>query len=129
MLKRGAVSCKIYVETVSNPIQRNLYHDVTVDIPVTPTTPYYEHKVYIDLKPPKKVVKDLNWWRDDETLPILAYMPYSAGFTPDFGTKIVVGDGHLAGTYVVQKLASYGFDVSSLWVCNIVPYRNSGTTF
>lgn len=129
MIGNGGETCKVYVEGTTDDkiIKRNIYHDVTQDIS-TVTGTMYTHLVYIDLQPPVKTVKGLGWWRENESLPIIAYMPWHESFTPDKGVKIVLdSEGMLNGTYVIQVAKSLGYDQACVWACNIVPYRDSGT--
>jgi len=124
---KGVSTCMFYpaVSGATAVVKRNMYHDIVEQtgpgkVDGIPTF------IYIDLLPPAKVVKSLGWWKEDESLPILAYMPYESNWTPEKSALVVVpeNEGYLGGTWSMEKVTMYGQGVSCLWVCNIVPKRS-----
>lgn len=123
---KGVQLCNYYPATLGNVpvVRRNMYHDVVEHtgpgkVDAVPTF------IFIDLNPPAKIVKQLGWWKEEETLPILGYMPYEDNWKPEKSALVEVSsnEGYLSGMWSIEKVTMYGQGVSCLWVCNIVPKR------
>ena len=123
---RGVSRCKLYPATSGNTkiVQRNLYHDIIEETGPGKIEPV-DTFIFIDIAPPIKVVKALGWYKEDEGLPMIGYMPYESHWIPEKSAVIVIPEeeGYLAGTWVIEKETAYGQGVSVLWACNIVPKR------
>jgi hypothetical protein len=125
---RGVSPCTYYpaVSGGSVVIRRNLYHDIVEDTgpgQVTGVDTY----IYIDMNLPVKTVKELGWYREDESLPIVGFMPFEERWSPQTDAIITVPteEGYLAGTYRIKKQTQYGQGVPCLWAFNLVPKRKT----
>lgn len=108
----------------SQDVTRNLYHDVVDSSDKNVVDTY----VVIDVDPPVKVIKKLNWWKEDESLPFLAYFPYQDNFTPKQKDKFeVFYNGYSQGVYIINMVKTYGYTAPVIWVCNISPDRKNGS--
>ena len=124
---KGVSPCTFYPATSGGVhiVRRNLYHDIIQD-----TGPGKVFGVstftYLELNPPIKVVKELSWWKEDEHLPQLAYIPYQDDFTPEKSAIIEIpeSEGYLAGLWSIENYKMYGQGVPVLWVCHVVPKRD-----
>jgi hypothetical protein len=123
---KGVSKCKYYpaISGTTQVIKRNLYHDVIEDTGPGKVNGI-ETYIYIDMALPAKEVKALGWWKEDDTLPIVGYMPVEEGWVPQDSALIEVGpeEGYLSGTYRVKKSTQYGQGIPCLWVINLVPKR------
>jgi hypothetical protein len=127
--RKEASHCLFYpaTNTLTNApiVKRNLYHDVVDDtgpavITGIPTV------TYIDIMPPIKVVKEAGWWKEGDTLPIVAYIGYEGGVVPEKGAKLEVTDaGYMKGMYVIQNVKMYGKDSPIVYMCTITADRDS----
>lgn len=124
---RGVVKADYYAATSGNVsvVQRNLYHDVIKDTGPGAILPI-ETLLYLELKPATKVVKQLGWWKEEDNLPILAYMPHTT-FDAEIGAKLIIGtaEGYLSGTWNISKVSMIGQGFPIVWVCQVVPDRVS----
>jgi hypothetical protein len=127
---RGVFQCKVYpVESGNSTIlKRNVYHDVVEDTGPGKVNAFDSY-CYFDFMPPLQTVKSLGWWKEGETLPMLAYFPVQEGVVFQKGVKfeVLTTDGIVKGMYDVLKEKSYGAGEVLLWVLSIAPYRKSSS--
>lgn len=105
---------------------KNIYHDEQDDIyEVTAVNV----RVYLDFTAPIKVVKELGWYKEEDALPIIAYLIYESTFTPDKDDKLIVpvSEGYMSGTWMVSQVTQFGQGVPIAWALNVHQDRRFGT--
>ena len=117
---RESMACTYYARNITE----NVYRDKEVDN--TLSSPPIDTYCYIQLNAPIKVVKELSWFKEGDSLPILMYLPYQDDFVPEQGSKVVVppSDSYMGDTWTINSVKAYGQDVPILWVCNVSPKRS-----
>lgn len=131
---RGVSPCLFYPASTSAGVQivkRNIYHDV-MESQVAKSGELIVHGIptycYIDQTVPLKTVLRLGLaYKEGDTLPIICYLAVTNGILPENNSLIILAnsEGLISGRYSVTQIKSYGITNILLYVCTIVPYRNS----
>lgn len=122
---KGVMPCTFYAIAQDIAGRRNVYHD-TVDTSADPITGV-QTLCFIELNAPLKVIRDLGWWKEGESLPVLLYLPWQSDVLPAQECKVHIGadQGYMAETWIINKVAQFGQDVPIAWVCTVSPKRTT----
>lgn len=109
------------VEYESINSDKNLYHDETSTAYAAAVSTFG----FIEFDAPMKVVKELGWWREGETSPILMYMPWEDDITPKQGDRFTTPatEGYFGATWRVNHVKMYGQGKPLVWYLNVSPER------
>lgn len=120
---KGVMPCVFFAIAQNVEARRNIYHD-TVDISTDPITGV-KTWCFVELNAPLKVVSNLGWWKEGETLPTLMYLPFQSDVLPAQECKVVIAadQGYMADTFIINKVAQFGQDVPVAWVCTVSSKR------
>lgn len=123
--EKGVIPCTFYAIAKNVEARRNIYHD-TVDISADPTQGVAT-LCFIELNAPIKVVSDLGWWKEGETLPTLMYLPWQSDVLPAQECKVLIqeSEGYMSDTWIINKVAQFGQNVPVAWVVTVSPKRTT----
>lgn len=126
--EKGVMTADYYSSNVDagtgNNITKNIYHDVTADTVTDGTA--VPIKCIINMEPPKKVAKAMSDWVEGDALPILMFIPYTAGVEPKKHDRVMVGaeEGLYANTWEIKSVKTFARGEPMLWSVVVEPNRS-----
>lgn len=132
----NGVLCTVHTIGGTHEETHDFYGDVSDEI--TSYSSKFTTYITFDTHPTIKTLKSLGWYIDNNTLPILAYIPVIYGddqnrkqYTPQIDDRIILpADRTLyqdvvrdEESFLIKKLVGQGYPDVVYYVANLVPYR------
>jgi len=135
----NGVYCRI--ETIKKTNENEEVYDLYNDIQKDEDAYDYSFRTYItfDTTPTIKTLKSLGWYIDNDTLPVIAYIPLIyiddtetiQEYAPSIDDKIILPSNKTLGndilsdeeSFIIKKLVGRGYPDTTYYVANLVHHR------
>jgi hypothetical protein len=84
-------------------------------------------RIFIEFSAPKKVVQQYGWYKEEDALPMLGYLPWYNNINPVKGDtfEVPATEGYAVGKWYINNVLMFGQPEAIAWAFNITRDRKA----